>query len=63
MENMTAGQLASLAHVNLQTIRYYERQGLLPKPIRDASGYRRYASIDVARISISRQRRLIKKTK
>jgi MerR family mercuric resistance operon transcriptional regulator len=34
------GEVAERASVNLQTIRYYEREGLLPKPPRLASGYR-----------------------
>ena len=36
------GQLAQRAAVNLQTIRYYERLGLLPEPPRLDSGYRDY---------------------
>lgn len=34
------GHLAREAGVNLETVRYYERKGLLPKPPRSASGYR-----------------------
>ncbi len=36
------GQLARLAQVNVQTLRFYERKGLLPKPPRGPSGYREY---------------------
>lgn len=39
-EKLTIGRLASLGGVNLETIRYYERQGLLPAPPRTAAGYR-----------------------
>jgi DNA-binding transcriptional MerR regulator len=37
-------QLARRAGVNPQTLRYYERRGLLPPPDRQESGYRAYAS-------------------
>jgi len=40
---MTIGRLASQADVNVQTVRLYERLGLLKKPGRRASGYREYA--------------------
>jgi DNA-binding transcriptional MerR regulator len=35
------GELAERAEVNLQTLRYYEREKLLPEPPRLSSGYRR----------------------
>ena len=41
------GELAELAGINLQTIRYYERVGLLPKPKRTKSGYRQYTQDDL----------------
>jgi DNA-binding transcriptional MerR regulator len=44
------GELASNAGVNLQTIRFYERQGLLPKPARNVSGYRSYRQGDLERV-------------
>lgn len=37
---MTIGRLARIGGVNLETVRYYEREGLLPKPPRTQSGYR-----------------------
>lgn len=40
MKALTIGRLAKEARVNLETVRYYERQGLLPRPPRSASGYR-----------------------
>jgi MerR family copper efflux transcriptional regulator len=45
---MTVGRLAKEAGVKIDTIRYYERQGLLPKPPRTDSGYRifTYASVE-----------------
>lgn len=39
---LTSGQLAREAGVNLETLRYYERRGLLSRPARTASGHRRY---------------------
>ena len=42
MEGLKVGQVAKQAGVNLQTIHYYERRGLLPKPPRTGSNYRAY---------------------
>jgi len=39
---MRTGQVAKQAGVNIQTLRYYERRGLLPRPPRRDSGYRTY---------------------
>jgi len=50
MRNLTIGQLAGKAQVNVETIRYYERRGLMPEPPRRESGYRQYSEDDVARI-------------
>ena len=44
------GQVASLAGVNIQTLRYYERRGLLREPERRHSGYRAYPPDTVALI-------------
>ncbi|TMC12216.1 MAG: MerR family transcriptional regulator [Chloroflexi bacterium] len=41
---MRSGQVASQAGVNVETLRYYERRGLLPPPPREPSGYRSYGS-------------------
>jgi len=46
----TIGQLAGEAGVNLATVRYYERRGLLPKPPRTPSGHRQYVDEDLKRI-------------
>ncbi len=43
-DHMTISELAELADVNLQTIRYYENLGLIPEPERSESGYRLYHS-------------------
>ncbi len=39
---LSSGELAREAGVNSETLRYYERQGLLPRPARTANGHRRY---------------------
>jgi MerR family mercuric resistance operon transcriptional regulator len=45
---LTISRLAQLGGVNLETIRYYEREGLIPRPPRTRSGYRIFP-IDTAR--------------
>jgi Zn(II)-responsive transcriptional regulator len=50
METLTIGQLAKKADVNIDTIRYYERRGLIPKPRRRGSGYREYSDETTKRI-------------
>ena len=49
--DMHIGELARAAGVNIQTIRFYERQALLPKPARNRSGYRSYEYKDVERVT------------
>jgi MerR family copper efflux transcriptional regulator len=49
MEIFTIGQLAKNANVNLETIRFYERRGLLPEPPRNKSGHRQYSIKDLRR--------------
>ncbi|RMH40478.1 MAG: MerR family transcriptional regulator [Deltaproteobacteria bacterium] len=41
-EPLTTGQVARAAGVHVETLRFYERRGLLPKPPRRRSGYRQY---------------------
>lgn len=52
---MRIGELARGAGVNLQTIRFYEREGLLPKPERTVSGYRTYHESDLERLMFIRR--------
>src|SRR6185436_5745623 len=47
---MTIGQVAKLAGVGVETIRFYEREGLLNKPKRKQSGYRLFGPEVVRRI-------------
>jgi DNA-binding transcriptional MerR regulator len=52
---MRIGQVAAHAQVNVQTVRLYERMGLLAKPARRASGYREYTDEAVLSIRFIRQ--------
>src|SRR5215207_8802008 len=47
---MRIGEVAAEAAVNIQTLRYYERVGLLPNPDRRPSGYRAYGRDTVRRV-------------
>lgn len=47
---MTIGELATAARVNAQTVRYYERRGILAEPPRTDSGYRQYEPEALARL-------------
>lgn len=48
---MHIGELARKAAVNIQTIRFYERQALLAPPVRNSSGYRCYEPGDLERVT------------
>jgi MerR family copper efflux transcriptional regulator len=50
MTTMTIGRLAKEVGINIDTIRYYERNGLIPEPVRRASGYREYQVADLRRL-------------
>lgn len=49
---MTSGDLARAASVNVETLRFYEREGLLPEPQRTGSGHRRYGEAALERIRL-----------
>lgn len=48
---MKIGEVARRTGVPIDTVRYYERNGLLPPPARRASGYRDYHEADIARLN------------
>lgn len=48
--NLTIGAFAKAADVNVETIRYYQRKGLLPEPVRPPGSIRRYGQGDVDRV-------------
>ena len=56
---MKISEAAAASGCHLETIRYYERSGLMPSPARTASGYREYSTAEVDRLRfISRGRDL-----
>ena len=55
MESMGIGTLAKRAGVGIDTVRYYERSGLLTPSQRLASGYRRYTPLELARLRFIRR--------
>jgi len=56
-EQYTIGILSRESGVNLETIRYYERINLLPKPARTANSYRRYDGAAIQRLRFIRRGR------
>ena len=50
LENLTIGAFASAAGVNVETIRFYQRKGLLPEPDKPYGSIRRYGEADVTRV-------------
>lgn len=55
MNGLTVGKVASSAGLAIDTVRYYEREGLLQKPARTSSGYRQYTADAVTRLRFIRQ--------
>jgi Cu(I)-responsive transcriptional regulator len=52
---LTIGQVAKAAGVGVETVRFYERQGVLTPPPRSGSGYRQYAADAVERLRFVRR--------
>ena len=50
MQTLTISKLAQAANVNPETIRFYQRRGLLEEPDKPLGGIRRYGQADVARV-------------
>ncbi len=50
MKKLTVGKLAKASGIGMETVRYYEKRGLLPKPDRLPSGYRVYSKDTVNRV-------------
>lgn len=55
MRSLTIGKLAKATGVNIETIRFYERMGLMPPPRRRESGYREYSGDDIRRLKFIRR--------
>ncbi|MDZ4162704.1 MAG: MerR family transcriptional regulator [Burkholderiales bacterium] len=56
---MQIRDLASATGVDTETIRYYEKQGLLPEPARRGNGYRDYTASHLERLSFIRHCRAL----
>lgn len=54
---LNIGELARVTGTKVETIRYYERIGLLPAPPRTAANYRAYSAAHVGRLSFTRRAR------
>lgn len=54
-EDLTIAKLAEAAEVGVETVRYYERRGLVAQPTRKVGAYRRYDGHHVARIRFIRK--------
>lgn len=57
MREFTIGELSRLTQVNIETIRYYEKIGIMPNPPRNSSGYRIYSAPHFERLSFVRRSR------
>ena len=55
MEPLTIGKVARLGGVGVETVRFYEREGLIEEPPRTESGYRQYPQETVSRIRFIRR--------
>ena len=55
MAELTIGRLAARTGVNIETIRYYERIGMIPPPPRSAGGQRRYEESHLRRLAFVRR--------
>jgi len=55
LNSLKIGEFARLAGVNVQTVRYYERQRLLPKPLRSPAGYRVFSPDSLDRLQFIRR--------
>lgn len=59
MGTLTIGELAKQARVNRETVRYYERRRLLPRPARSPSGYRAFSDDALRRLRFIRHAKLL----
>ncbi len=59
MAALTIGKLAAAEGVGVETVRFYQRRGLLAQPERRASGYREYSEADRWRLAFIRRARAL----
>ena len=57
MESLTIGQVARRAGIGVETVRFYEREGLIEEPSRRQSGYRQFSADVIPRLRIIRRAR------
>ena len=62
LQSYTIGELSHQVGVPVETIRYYEREGLVPKPQRSAGNYRLYSEAQLERLSFIRHCRSLDMT-
>ena len=55
MKSLTIGQVAERSGVGVETVRFYEREGLIPKPDRSSSGYRQFDDKTIDRLQFIRR--------
>lgn len=56
---LTIGQVAKAAQVNVETVRYYQRRGLLREPEKPLNGQRRYSDDDVSQLQFIRRAQVL----
>ncbi len=56
---MKIGELAKITHTSVETIRYYEKAGLMPEPLRTANNYRTYSQEHIDRLRFIRNCRTL----
>ena len=59
---MKIGELAQVGQCTVETVRYYEKEGLLPAPARTAGNFRQYGPIHVERLRFIRNCRALDMT-
>lgn len=58
-KRLKIGEIAARSGVSVDTVRYYERRGILPPPTRLPSGYRTYGAAAIGRIVVARRLRAV----
>jgi DNA-binding transcriptional MerR regulator len=59
MAGLTIGKFAASEGISVETVRFYQRKGLLPQPERAASGFREYSQADQWRLAFIRRARML----
>jgi Cu(I)-responsive transcriptional regulator len=59
MDGLTIGKLAKQADIGIETVRFYERQGLIDPPLRTESNYRIYPQEEVTRLKFIKRAKVL----